>query len=77
MVRVRVLSVLMLRCCLIVSRILDSCGLLTRLVSACRLLEIAPHYYDMENFPDCEAKLVFKRVIQRKELAKRQQAAYK
>lgn len=35
------------------------------------LLEIAPQYYDMSNFPDCEAKLVFKRLGQRQDAMKR------
>jgi hypothetical protein len=41
------------------------------LTTGARLLDLAPHYYDMSNFPDCEAKIVLKRILQRKELAKR------
>jgi hypothetical protein len=27
-----------------------------------RLLELAPHYYDLSNFPNCEAKRVLERL---------------
>jgi hypothetical protein len=27
-----------------------------------RLIEIAPHYYDMSNFPNCEAKRILERI---------------
>ncbi|CAI0506777.1 unnamed protein product, partial [Linum tenue] len=31
------------------------------------LVDIAPHYYDMENFPECEAKLVLKTLYKKRE----------
>jgi len=30
------------------------------------LLEVSPQYYDMQNFPDCEAKRALERLVQRK-----------
>jgi pre-mRNA-splicing factor ATP-dependent RNA helicase DHX15/PRP43 len=27
------------------------------------LLELAPEYYDLENFPECEAKRVLERIL--------------
>lgn len=29
------------------------------------LLELAPHYYDMDNFPECEAKRELQRILMR------------
>eukprot|EP00899_Mesostigma_viride_P003739 jgi/Mesvir1/13366/Mv05851-RA.1 len=31
------------------------------------LLDIAPHYYDLSNFPDCEAKFVLQRLYKKRE----------
>jgi len=31
------------------------------------LLETAPHYYDLNNFPKCEAKSILQRIAQRKQ----------
>lgn len=28
-----------------------------------RLVELAPHYFDLSNFPDCEAKRELERII--------------
>jgi hypothetical protein len=36
------------------------------LSSFARLVEIAPQYYDMSNFPECEAKRILSRLISRK-----------
>lgn len=30
-----------------------------------RLVKVAPQYYDMRNFPNCEAKRILERVIER------------
>ena len=30
------------------------------------LVELAPHYYDLKNFPACEAKRVLERIYQKK-----------
>jgi HrpA-like RNA helicase len=38
------------------------------------LLEIAPHYYDLSNFPQCEAKRVLERIALKKQIAERQRA---
>jgi pre-mRNA-splicing factor ATP-dependent RNA helicase DHX15/PRP43 len=39
-----------------------------------RLLEIAPHYYDLSNFPQCEAKRILERIAMKKQIAERQRA---
>ena len=30
------------------------------------LVELAPHYYDLKNFPQCEAKRVLERIYMKK-----------
>ncbi len=35
------------------------------------LVEVAPHYYDLTNFPECEAKRVLERICERSEIYKR------
>lgn len=32
-----------------------------------RIVDIAPHYYDLENFPQCEAKRVLERLYKKRE----------
>lgn len=32
-----------------------------------RLVDIAPHYFDLENFPQCEAKRVLERLYKKRE----------
>jgi len=32
-----------------------------------RLVDIAPHYYDLTNFPNCEAKRVLERLYKKRE----------
>jgi len=32
-----------------------------------RLIDIAPHYYDLSNFPSCEAKRVLERLHNKRE----------
>jgi hypothetical protein len=32
-----------------------------------RLVDIAPHYYDLSNFPSCEAKRVLERLYNKRE----------
>ncbi|KAK2147072.1 hypothetical protein LSH36_571g01055 [Paralvinella palmiformis] len=32
-----------------------------------RMVDIAPQYYDMSNFPQCEAKRILERIIAKKE----------
>jgi hypothetical protein len=39
----------------------------------CRLVKIAPQYYDMDNFPQCEAKRQLERIIAKLESKKYQQ----
>lgn len=36
----------------------------------CRLIKIAPQYYEMSNFPQCEAKRVLERIIAKIETKK-------
>lgn len=33
----------------------------------CRLVKVAPQYYDMSNFPICEARRVLERIIAKME----------
>lgn len=33
----------------------------------CRLVDIAPHYYDLVNFPQCEAKRVLEKLYKKRE----------
>lgn len=33
----------------------------------CRLVDISPHYYDLVNFPQCEAKRVLEKLYKKKE----------
>ena len=35
-----------------------------------RLLQYAPHYYDMENFPDSAEKRALQRIINKKKMGK-------
>lgn len=35
-----------------------------------RLVDIAPHYYDLANFPQCEAKRVLERLYKKREREK-------
>ena len=37
----------------------------TELVDADRLVEAAPHYYELSNFPECEAKRVIERLYRK------------
>ena len=32
------------------------------------LVEVAPHYYDLTNFPECEAKRVLERIYERSKI---------
>lgn len=32
-----------------------------------RLIDVAPHYYDLTNFPQCEAKRVLERLYKKRE----------
>lgn len=32
-----------------------------------RLVDVAPHYYDLENFPQCEAKRVLEKLYKKRE----------
>lgn len=41
------------------------------------LIDIAPHYYDMASFPNCEAKPLLSRIIARKQAASKQQQGQK
>jgi pre-mRNA-splicing factor ATP-dependent RNA helicase DHX15/PRP43 len=34
------------------------------------LVDIAPHYYDLSNFPQCEAKLVLEKLYKKREKEK-------
>ena len=43
-----------------------SLALTHSLIRPYRLVEIAPQYYDMSNFPECEAKRILLRLISRK-----------
>jgi len=36
----------------------------------CRLVNIAPHYYDLSNFPSCEAKRVLERLYNKRQKEK-------
>jgi hypothetical protein len=36
----------------------------------CRLVDIAPHYYDLSNFPQCEAKRVLEKLYKKREKEK-------
>lgn len=36
----------------------------------CRLVDVAPHYYDLVNFPQCEAKRVLERLYKKREREK-------
>lgn len=36
----------------------------------CRLIDLAPHYFNMSNFPPCEAKRELERVLQRRKQSK-------
>lgn len=38
-----------------------------KLVFGCRLVDIAPHYFDLENFPNCEAKRVLEKLYKKRE----------
>jgi pre-mRNA-splicing factor ATP-dependent RNA helicase DHX15/PRP43 len=40
---------------------------LTCLSFMCRLIDVAPHYYDLSNFPSCEAKRVLERLYNKRE----------
>lgn len=35
-----------------------------------RLVDIAPHYYDLSNFPQCEAKRVLEKLYKKREKEK-------
>jgi len=35
-----------------------------------RLVDIAPHYYDLSNFPPCEAKRVLEKLYKKREKEK-------
>jgi hypothetical protein len=35
-----------------------------------RLIDIAPHYYDLSNFPQCEARRVLERIYLKREKEK-------
>lgn len=39
-------------------------------LSYCRLVDIARHYYDLVNFPQCEAKRVLERLYKKREWEK-------
>ena len=32
-----------------------------------RLIDVAPHYYDLANFPNCEAKRVLEKLYKKRE----------
>lgn len=36
----------------------------------CRLVDVAPHYYDLINFPNCEAKRVLEKLYKKREREK-------
>ena len=38
-------------------------GIVLFLLLFCRLLKIAPNYYDMSNFPQCEGKRQLERIL--------------
>jgi hypothetical protein len=38
-----------------------------------RLVDLSPEYYDLENFPTCEAKIVLTRLHKKREYAAAQQ----
>ena len=38
-----------------------------QILFGCRLVDIAPHYFDLENFPQCEAKRVLERLYKKRD----------
>lgn len=42
-------------------------GLKGKIFLDCRLIDIAPHYYDLSNFPQCEAKRVLEKLYRKRE----------
>lgn len=58
---------------LILSRIEEyfhRCSLNSPIKLAFRLVDVAPHYYDLTNFPNCEAKRVLERLYKKREKEK-------
>jgi len=41
-----------------------------------RMVDIAPQYYDMSNFPQCEAKRILERIIAKRESKQQYQQNY-
>lgn len=41
-------------------------------ITSLRLIQITPQYYDMSNFPQCEAKRVLERIIAKMETKQHQ-----
>lgn len=45
-------------------------GLVVNIFFVLRLIDVAPHYYDLVNFPNCEAKRVLERLYNKREREK-------
>lgn len=41
--------------------------LISQILHFYRLVDIAPHYYDLANFPQCEAKRVLEKLYKKRE----------